>query len=81
MKYSVVAVTNGNFNIHSEHGDAQGAIMEFHGYCKALWNDKDTTKAAVRILDENLDVYEGYTENISHSQDATTKAKSEDTGV
>ena len=67
MKYSVVAVTNGSFNIHSEHGDAQAAIMEYHGYCKALWNDKDTTKAAVKIMDENLDIYNGYTETIKRA--------------
>ena len=64
MKTSVVAVTGGNFNIHSEHAEVNAAIVEYHGYCKALWNDPDTTEAMVAIMDENLDVVGRYKEYI-----------------
>lgn len=67
MKYAVASVTNGNFAIHSEHGtNLVGAKMEWHSYSRALWNDPATTTAMVIIVDENLDVVEGYKEYISH---------------
>jgi len=65
-KLSVVACTDGNFNIHSEHGESEAAIMEFLQYARLLHGDKDTKFATVKILDENLDVYEGYIEVIKH---------------
>ena len=67
MKYAVIAVTNGNYNIHAEGftDNPDGAKVSYHDYCKALWNDPDTTKATVAIVDENLDVLEGkYKEEI-----------------
>lgn len=66
MKCAVVAVTDGNFNIHTEHSDINAAIVEWHGYCKALWNDQNTTDAMVAIMDENLDVVGKYKEFIHH---------------
>lgn len=66
MKYAVIAVTDGNYNIHTEHQDVNAAKVEYHGYCKALWNDPNTTSAMVAIVDENLDVVERYKEYISH---------------
>jgi hypothetical protein len=71
MKYAVIEVTNGNFNIKSEHGEnLQGAKVAFHDRCKVLWNDTATKTAKVKIVDENLDCVEGYAEYILH--DATT---------
>ena len=70
MKLSVIVCANGNYVIHSEHGDAQAAIMEWHNYCRSLWNDKDTTKAVVKIMDENLNCYMNYSEEIVHTQAA-----------
>lgn len=67
MKLTVIACTDGNFNIHSEHDDETAAIMEFHGYCRALWGDANTNKASVKILDEQLDVYQGYSELITRN--------------
>ena len=71
MKLAVVANTDGNFNIHSEHGEnAQAAIMEFHNYCRALWGEKSVHNATVKIMDEQLDTYNGYSEFITHEQAA-----------
>ena len=60
MKYAVIAVTNGNFNVHAEGftDNPDAAKVSYHDYCKALWNDAETTKATVAIVDENLDVLE-----------------------
>ena len=70
MKYAIVKVTNGNFNIHAEGfaDNPNGAKVSYHGLCQTLWNDPDTTKACVMIVDENLDVLPGYKEFISKVQ-------------
>lgn len=69
MKYAVVVVTDSNFNIHSEHGNLDSAIAEFHGYCKALWNDKDTKTATVKIMDEDLSIVGNYTDGFNRGED------------
>ena len=71
MKYAIVKVTDGNYNIHTEgYTNIDSAIAEYHGLCKALWNDKNTQTACVMITDENLDVVGGtnggYKEFIYH---------------
>ena len=66
MKYAIVKVTEGNYNIHAEgFTDISKAKVSYHALCQALWNDKDTDKACVMIIDENLDCAEGYKEFIS----------------
>lgn len=71
MKYAVVKVTDGNYNIHSEgHTSVDNARVSFYSLCQALLNDKDTQRACVMITDENLDVVcdgnEKYKTVISH---------------
>ena len=67
MKLFIVKVVNGNPAIVSEWtNNVQGAIISFHDTCKTLWNAADVTKATVRILDEQLDCYQGYNEIITH---------------
>ena len=69
MKLSVVSNINGVFKIESEWTDnEQGAIVAFHQKCASLWNASDVIKATVKILDEQLDNYNGYSELITHSQ-------------
>lgn len=72
MKYSVIKVTDGNFNIHAEgfEDNPNGAKVSYHGLCQTLWNDAGTQKACVMIVDENLDVLPGYKEFISKVQSA-----------
>lgn len=65
MKYAVVKVTNGNFAIHAEgFTDLSKAKVNFHGLCESFWNAEDVETACVMIVDENLDVAEGYKESI-----------------
>lgn len=69
MKYAVIKVTDGNFNIHVEgFTDPNAAKISYHGLCQILWNDPGTTMACVMIVDENLDVLPGYKEFISKVQ-------------
>lgn len=72
MKLAVIQSVNGNFSIVSEHGDnKQAAIVAFHGRCQILWNAPDVLTAEVSIVDEQLDVVEGYKEFISHEPTVT----------
>ena len=67
MKMSIVKCINGNFFIHAEGiTDISAAKTQFHGLCQTLWNAPDVLTAEVAILDENLDVVEGYKEFIHH---------------
>ena len=66
MKYAIVKVTDGNYNIHTEHSTVTAAKVEFHNLAAALWNAHDVITACVMITDENLDVVQGYREFISH---------------
>jgi len=67
MKYGIIKVTNGNYNIHAEGfvDDPNAAKVNYHGLCQTLWNDPGTQTACVMIVDENLDVLPGYKEFIS----------------
>lgn len=69
MKLFVVKVVNGNINVVSEWTDnEQGAKVSFHDTCKVLWNTPDVYKATVRILTDQMDCYQGYTETIVHPE-------------
>ena len=68
MKYAIIKVINGNYAIHAEDiTDAANAKVNFHGLCQTLWNAPDVITACVMIVDENLDVVEGYKEFITHA--------------
>lgn len=67
MKYAIVKVSNGSYSIASEGWtDKEKAIVDFLDKAKTLHNAKDVQTACVMIVDENLDVVEGYREFISH---------------
>ena len=67
MKYAVLKVSNGNYVIHSEGWtDLEKAKINFADVRKTLMNAKDVQTACVMIVDENLDVVEGYKEYINH---------------
>lgn len=68
MKYAIIKVINGNYFIHAEGITAlDNAKTQFHGLCQTLWNALDVESAEVAIVDENLDVVEGYKEHIFHN--------------
>ena len=67
MKLAITKVINGNFFIHAEGiTDPSAAKTQFHGLCQTLWNAPDVITAEVAIVDEQLDVMEGYKEFIHH---------------
>lgn len=67
MKYAIIKVINGNYFIHAEgFTELASAKTNFHGLCQTLWNASDVEKAYVAIIDEQLDVVEGYKEFIHH---------------
>lgn len=69
MKYAIIKVSNGNYVIQAEGiTDLNNAKVTFHGLCQSLWNAPDVITAEVAIVDEQLDVVEGYKEFIHHDQ-------------
>ena len=68
MKYAIVKVINGNYFIHAEGiTELSSAKTQFHGLCQTLWNAPDVLTAHVAIIDEQLDVVDGYKEFIHHN--------------
>lgn len=67
MKYGIIKVINGNYFVHAEGiTDLSAAKTKYHGLCQTLWNAPDVATAYVAIVDEQLDVVEGYKEFIHH---------------
>ena len=67
MKYAIIKVINGSWFIHAEGiAKLESAKTQFHGLCQTLWNAQDVLSAYVMIVDEQLDVVEGYKEFIHH---------------
>lgn len=67
MKYAIIKVVNGSFSIHAEGiMTIESSKVQFHGLCQTLWNAEDVLSAHVAIVDEQLDVVEGYKESIHH---------------
>ena len=67
MKYAIIKCINGNFSVHAEGiTELANAKTNFHGLCQTLWNAPDVLTANVVIVDEQLDVVEGYKEFIHH---------------
>ncbi len=71
MKYAIIKCINGNYSVHAEGiTDLGNAKTQFHGLCQTLWNAPDVLTAHVAIIDEQLDVVEGYKEYIHHDAPA-----------
>lgn len=67
MKYAIIKVINGNYSVHAEgFTDLSAAKVNYHGLCQTLWNAPDVQTAHVAIVNEQLDVAEGYKEFIHH---------------
>jgi len=67
MKYAIIKCINGSYSVHAEGiTDISSAKMQFHGVCQTLWNATDVLSAHVAIVDEQLDIVEGYKESIHH---------------
>ena len=71
MKYAIIECVNGNYVVRAEGITAlANAKTQYHGRCQTLWNAQDVIKAFVAIVDEQLDVVEGYKEYIHHEASA-----------
>lgn len=67
MKIAIIKVINGNYFIHAEGiTSIENAKTQFHGLCQTLWNAQDVITAEVAIINETLDIVEGYKEFIHH---------------
>lgn len=73
MKYAIIRCTDGNFAVHGEYPTIEAAKIAWHQLSAALWNDPGTTKAMVKIVDEQLDNAEGYREFIHHETEQTNE--------
>lgn len=73
MKYAIICCSDSNYTIHSEHPNLQAAKVAWHQYSAALWNDPGTTRAMVKIVDEQLDCVENYREFIHHEQEQSNE--------
>lgn len=65
-KYATVKCVNGVFAINTETDDLQSAIIQFHGLAQMLWNAPDVATAKIAVMDEQLNVVDGYSEYIHH---------------
>lgn len=68
MKYAIIRCTDTNFAVHGEYPTLEAAKVAWHQYSAALWNDPGTTRAMVKIVDEQLDNVENYREFINKEQ-------------
>lgn len=66
MNYSIIQCVNGAFSVKVETSDLNSAKVNFHGLCQTLWNAPDVITAKVMIVDEQLNVVDGYSEFIHH---------------
>ena len=69
-KYSTIKVVNGVFSINTETDNLQSAIIQFHSLAQNLWNAPDVATAKIAIMDEQLNVVDGYAEFIHHEASA-----------
>ena len=67
-KFAVIKNVNGAFTIDSEWewNDKTKAVVKFHSVCQTLWNTENVVTAKVEIVDEQLNVVDGYAEFIHH---------------
>lgn len=67
MVYAIISVRNGNYFIEAEGiKTIEAAKTQYHGKCQAFWSAPDVISCEIAIVDEQLDVVEGYKEFISH---------------
>lgn len=72
MKLAIIQCVNGNYSVVAEGiTTEQAAMVAFHDRCKILWNASDVITGEVAIMDEQLDVYHGCKELITHTPEPT----------
>lgn len=71
MKYAVLRISNGSYKIETSNEDIKVVKDKYFEICRS-YNTTPNIDAVVKIIDENLDAFEGskYTEHI-HNETAT----------
>ena len=71
MKLAIITNTDGNFAVRSEHETRDSALIAYDQLHAALVNDKTCAKAVIKIIDDQLDDFEGnkWSDVIIHDQD------------
>lgn len=81
MKYAIIKTINGNFFVHAEGiTDLSAAKVQFHGLCQTLWNATDVLTAEVAIVNEQLNIVDGYKEFIHHDPQPVEPEPEEESG-
>lgn len=67
MKLAIIECVNGSYVVRAEGIETvEAAKTQYHGRAQTLWNAPDVLTAYIAIVDEQLDVVEGYKERIYH---------------
>lgn len=67
MVYAIIECVNGSYIVRYEGiKTVEAAKTQYHDRCRILWNAPDVITAHVAIVDEQLDIVEGYKEFIHH---------------
>ena len=78
MKLYVCKVVNhGSLEVVAETSNEQTALVNFHGECRNLWNTPKVLTGMVKILDENMDNWQGKLEYITHEPAPTPEPEPE----
>lgn len=64
---SIIQCVNGNYSVVAEGlTEGQSAKVNFHQRCAVLWNASDVKVGQVAVINEQLEVWDGCTEQIIH---------------
>lgn len=64
MNYAVIQFINGAFSVKYEGSNLNSLQVNYHQWIASLRNDDGAVDGIVKLVDENLDVVEGYMEVI-----------------
>lgn len=64
--YAVIQFINGAFSVKYESDNLDSLKYNYHNWCALLWNDEGAVDGVVKIVDDKLDVVDGYIEFIAH---------------
>ena len=68
MSLALVTCTDGNYIVRSQHDTRDGALIAYDNLHAALVSDTNMKYGTIKILDENLDCFEGRGDLITHPE-------------
>lgn len=75
---ALVTCTDGNYLVRSQHGDRDSALIAYDNLHAALVGDPDMKYGTIKLLDENLDCFEGRGDLITHPEPEPEEDQEED---